>query len=88
MFKLFLAFLHLLIILGELVQGQCPLVPDGPSNCMELRAEAFLIAENSQFGPVIEGASTNPRGHIFATNYGNSSTRHTTGTFITLHFIK
>jgi len=45
-----------------------------PANCQYLRANALITIADSQFGQFIEGASTNPSGHIFAVNYGNATT--------------
>jgi len=65
---------------SSLANAQCQLVPPPrPPNCMNLRAAPFITSATSQFGSDIEGSSTNHLGHMFATNYGNVSTRHQLG---------
>lgn len=58
----------------------CELVPGNPSgSCLELRSSAYIASGSSNFGPFIEGAGVNPRGDIFAVNYGDSSTQNQLG---------
>lgn len=49
----------------------CDLAVGQPGSCLELKSEAAVTSSSSQFGNFIEGASVNPRGDIFAVNYGS-----------------
>lgn len=52
----------------------CELVQDFDGSCWDILPEPYITYETSQFGPLIEGASVNPSGEIFAVDYGDSRT--------------
>lgn len=43
-------------------------------SCWDLVSTPYITYDQSQFGPLIEGASVNPQGDIFAVDYGDKST--------------
>lgn len=53
----------------------CDLVKDFQGTCWDLQSTSYITYQQSQFGPLIEGASVNPKGDIFAVDYGD---KHTT----------
>ncbi len=57
----------------------CDLVKDSNGSCMDLSATPYITYDQSEFGPLIEGASVNPSGEIFAVDYGNSHTTYQLG---------
>jgi gluconolactonase len=70
------------LIFGTIINlsSSCDLLPGNPpGSCMDLRATPYVTPSQSQFGPYIEGASTNRAGEIFAVNYGNGSTMYNLG---------
>ncbi|KAJ6646861.1 Gluconolactonase, partial [Pseudolycoriella hygida] len=52
----------------------CDLMEDTRASCWDLSSTPYITYEQSKFGPLIEGASANPAGNIFAADYGNSRT--------------
>lgn len=58
----------------------CDLVPGSRDNsCLNLKAEPYISSSISEFGPYIEGTGVNPRGDIFAVNYGYPSMKYQLG---------
>ncbi|OXA38366.1 gluconolactonase [Folsomia candida] len=75
-------FLLFLANFDHVLTHGCHLVTSNkPISCMDLHATPFITSATSTFGRFIEGTSTNRRGHMFAVNYGNSSTLNTYGQF-------
>lgn len=52
----------------------CDLAQDFTGSCCYLKSTPYITYDQSQFGPLIEGASVNPTGDIFAVDYGDSRT--------------
>lgn len=52
----------------------CDLVEGFTGSCYDLVAAPYITYDQSQFGPLIEGAGVNPSGDIFAVDYGDSHT--------------
>lgn len=52
----------------------CDLVKDYDGSCWDLASKPFITYDDSQFGPLIEGAGVSPSGDILAVDYGNSQT--------------
>lgn len=62
------------IAINLLVAQCCDLVNNFEGSCWDLQSTSFITYEQSQFGPLIEGASVNPSGDIFAVDYGDKYT--------------
>jgi len=68
------------VILLSSCGNACNLLPGSPEgSCLELRATPYITSASSQFGNFIEGASVNPRGDIFAVNYGQPTPQNQLG---------
>lgn len=57
----------------------CDLVQDCHGSCWDLSSTPYITYDQSKFGPLIEGASVNPTGEVFAVDFGDSHTTYQLG---------
>ncbi|KAK9696155.1 hypothetical protein K7432_012609 [Basidiobolus ranarum] len=55
------------------------LIIGGANAILQYQSKPLITAENSKFGPFIEGTSVDREGNVYAVNYGNNSTLPTLG---------